>query len=120
MRQTETIHDPGNVNLTDVVKIFATRHCSFLDIPAKTATGTIAIRVTDSNDHCPTLTSSHTSLCSNKKTVYVTAVDHDHGLNGAPFTFMVVPDETQGKWEVEAVNGEAQSVDSSAGRKPGV
>lgn len=91
------------MNLTDVAVIFA----PFSDIPAKTATGTIAIKVTDSNDHCPTLTSSHTSLCSDKKTVYVTAVDHDHGPNGAPFMFTVVPDGTQGKWDVEDVNGEA-------------
>lgn len=74
-------------------------------MPAKTATGTIAIRVADSNDHCPTLISSHASLCSNKKTVYVTAVDHDYGPNSAPFTFMIVPDGTQGNWDVEAFNG---------------
>lgn len=103
MQQTGTNHYHRNVNLTDVAVIFA----PFSDMPAKTATGTIAIKVTDSNDHCPTLTSSHTSLCSDKKTVYVTAVDHDHGPNGAPFMFTVVPDGTQGKWDVEDVNGEA-------------
>lgn len=75
-------------------------------MPSKTATGTIAIQVSDSNDHCPTLNSTHSSLCSDGKTVYVTAFDEDVSPNAAPLTFRIIPDGTGGSWDVEVINGE--------------
>lgn len=74
-------------------------------MPPKTATGTIAIKVADSNDNCPILTSTHSSLCSDKKTVFVTAFDGDVDPNATPFSFNIVPEGTQGGWDVELVNG---------------
>lgn len=74
-------------------------------MPSKTATGTIAIQVGDSNDHCPTLTTSHSNVCSDEKTVYVTGFDEDASPNAAPFTFKIIPEGTQGSWDVETVNG---------------
>ncbi|KAI9523868.1 hypothetical protein NQZ68_022500, partial [Dissostichus eleginoides] len=74
------------------------------DMPSKTATGTIAIQVLDSNDHCPTLTTTHSTQCTDETTVYVTAFDEDANPNGAAFTFRVIPDGTRGSWDVEVVN----------------
>lgn len=70
-----------------------------------TATGTIGIKVTDSNDHCPTLTSTHSSLCADKKTVYVTALDEDASPNAAPFTFTIDSEGSQDSWDIEVING---------------
>ncbi|KAM6921201.1 desmoglein-2.1-like [Xenentodon cancila] len=91
---------PFLVNGAYIAKILAMTK----DMPSKTATGTIAIQVTDSNDHCPTLTSKHTSLCSDKKTVYVTGFDEDASPNAAPFTFTIIPDGTKGTWAPELIN----------------
>ncbi len=74
-------------------------------MPSKTATGTIAIQVTDTNDHCPTLTATHSDLCSDGKTVYVTGFDEDVSPNAAPFTFRIIPDGTRGSWDIEVING---------------
>lgn len=74
-------------------------------MPSKTATGTIAIQVTDSNDHCPTLTKTHSSLCSDEKTIHVTGFDEDASPNAAPFTFRVIHDGTRGSWVAEFING---------------
>lgn len=45
-----------------------TRECMvfvcFKDMPTKTATGTIALHVEDTNDNCPKLTSRYQFLCS--------------------------------------------------------
>ncbi|MGH0126768.1 UNVERIFIED_CONTAM: hypothetical protein FKN15_040422 [Acipenser sinensis] len=60
------------------------------DLPAKTATGTVAIQVEDFNDHCPTLTSTSTDMCSNDKSVIVTAVDEDADPNSVPFKYKIV------------------------------
>ncbi|KAG5849881.1 hypothetical protein ANANG_G00076390 [Anguilla anguilla] len=78
--------------------------CLTQDIPPKTATGTIALNVQDSNDHCPRLVSTHESLCTDQKSVYATALDEDAHHNSAPFEFLIVPEETTGKWDVEKVN----------------
>lgn len=78
---------------------------SLIDLPSKTATGTIAIQVEDFNDHCPTLASKVKTLCTEKDAVLVTAVDEDAPPNGSPFTFNVVPEGTKGKWTVEYFNG---------------
>lgn len=74
-------------------------------MPSKTATGTIAIQVTDTNDHCPTLTTTRTSLCADEKTINVTGFDEDNSPNAAPFTFTIVPEGTQGSWDVEVISG---------------
>lgn len=39
----------------------------FKDMPTKTATGTIAVNVEDTNDNCPRLTSRYQFLCSDTK-----------------------------------------------------
>ncbi|XP_035271404.1 uncharacterized protein LOC118226145 [Anguilla anguilla] len=78
--------------------------CLTQDIPPKTATGTIALNVQDSNDHCPRLVSTYESLCTDQKSVYATALDEDAHHNAAPFEFLIVPEETTGKWDVEKVN----------------
>ncbi|XP_014840748.1 PREDICTED: desmoglein-2-like [Poecilia mexicana] len=88
-------------------------------MPAKTATGTIAIQVTDSNDHCPTLTTTYNSLCSDKKTVYVTAFDEDVSPNAAPFTFQIIPEGTRGNWEIEVINDTTAALHSAKALWPG-
>ncbi|XP_033854960.2 desmoglein-2.1-like [Acipenser ruthenus] len=77
------------------------------DLPAKTATGTVAIQVEDFNDHCPTLTSTSTAMCSDDKSVIVTAVDEDADPNSVPFKYKIVdePEGTAQKWKVEPLNG---------------
>ncbi|CAL1593128.1 unnamed protein product [Knipowitschia caucasica] len=83
--------------------------CISEDIPSKTATGTIAIQVKDFNDHCPTLTLQEQTLCLTKNGALVNAVlvnaeDKDAFPNGPPFTFTIVPENTQGKWQVQHLN----------------
>uniref|UniRef100_A0A8C1X0J5 Si:ch73-74h11.1 n=1 Tax=Cyprinus carpio TaxID=7962 RepID=A0A8C1X0J5_CYPCA len=69
-------------------------------VPAKTATGTIALKVEDSNDHCPTLTSTYHQTCDNNKVVNITAFDGDADPNGAPYQFVLIEEESVGKWEM--------------------
>lgn len=75
------------------------------DMPSKTATGTVAIQVEDFNDHCPHLTNNTQTVCTTAEVLYVTAKDEDAFPNAAPFTFLVIPEETDGKWTVEHLNG---------------
>uniref|UniRef100_A0A3Q3RUB5 Uncharacterized LOC113128963 n=1 Tax=Mastacembelus armatus TaxID=205130 RepID=A0A3Q3RUB5_9TELE len=91
---------PFLVNGTYIAKILAITK----DMPSKTATGTIAIQVTDVNDHCPTLTTAHSSLCSDQKTVYITGFDEDVSPNAAPFTFRIIPEGSRGSWDIEIIN----------------
>ena len=74
-------------------------------MPPKTATGTIALKVQDSNDHCPRLTSTYESVCAGAKSVNVTAFDEDVYPNGDPYKFVLVEEETHGEWEMVPVNG---------------
>uniref|UniRef100_A0A671PA88 Si:ch73-74h11.1 n=1 Tax=Sinocyclocheilus anshuiensis TaxID=1608454 RepID=A0A671PA88_9TELE len=69
-------------------------------VPAKTVTGTIALKVEDSNDHCPTLTSTYHQTCDNNKVVNVTAFDEDADPNGAPYQFVLIEEESVGQWEM--------------------
>lgn len=78
--------------------------------PSVTATGTIRIKVADSNDHCPSLTSSHSSLCADHNTVYLTATDEDASPNAAPFTFKIIPEGSQGHWDMEVINGKTKQL----------
>ncbi|CDQ81186.1 unnamed protein product [Oncorhynchus mykiss] len=89
------------------------------DMPSKTATGTIAIQVQDSNDHCPMLTTTYESVCSGKHAVNATAFDEDVSPNGAPFTFTVVAEGTRGKWEIEHINGTTAVLRSTEALWPG-
>ncbi|KAJ4943542.1 hypothetical protein JOQ06_006042, partial [Pogonophryne albipinna] len=107
---------PFVVNGTYIAKILAITD----DTPSKTATGTIAIQVLDSNDHCPTLTTTHSTQCTDETTVYVTAFDEDANPNGAPFTFRVIPDGTRGSWDVEVVNKTSAALHSRDPLWPGL
>ncbi|XP_042339770.1 uncharacterized protein LOC121941115 [Plectropomus leopardus] len=89
------------------------------DMPAKTTTGTISVQVTDSNDQCPTLTTTSTSVCANSKTVYVTGIDKDVSPNAAPFSFKIVPDGTRGSWDVEVINETSAALHSHEMLWPG-
>ncbi|XP_057189773.1 desmoglein-2-like protein isoform X2 [Triplophysa rosa] len=85
------------INGTYYVKII----CITKDLPAKTATGTIAIQVEDFNDHCPILSSPSQTLCYGEHAVHVTAEDRDHYPNAEPFDFTVT---SPGSWSVQRVN----------------
>ncbi|XP_054646035.1 desmoglein-2.1-like [Dunckerocampus dactyliophorus] len=106
---------PFVVNGTYIAKILAISK----DKPPKTATGTLAIQVSDSNDHCPTLTTTHTSVCSDEKMVHVTAFDEDASPNAAPFTFRIIPDGTRGRWDVEVINETSATLYSHESLWPG-
>lgn len=87
-----------------VVK-FTIYSSALIDVPAKTATGTIALKVEDSNDQCPTLTSTYQQVCSDNKVVDVTAFDEDADPNGAPYEFVMVEEKSMGKWQMVTING---------------
>uniref|UniRef100_A0A8C2I1D4 Cadherin domain-containing protein n=1 Tax=Cyprinus carpio TaxID=7962 RepID=A0A8C2I1D4_CYPCA len=78
--------------------------CITNDVPAKTATGTIAIQVKDFNDHCPVLSRQSQTLCYEDHVVYVTAVDKDQFPNGAPFSFKLDTISTKESWSIEPLN----------------
>uniref|UniRef100_A0AAR2J712 Uncharacterized protein n=1 Tax=Pygocentrus nattereri TaxID=42514 RepID=A0AAR2J712_PYGNA len=94
---------PYVVNGTYYAKIL----CITDDMPSLTATGTIALEVEDVNDNCPTLLSTLQRVCSDVPEVNVTAVDADARPNGAPLQFLVIPEETTGKWNVKMKSDEA-------------
>ncbi|KAK2815966.1 hypothetical protein Q5P01_026433 [Channa striata] len=106
---------PFLVNGTYIAKILAITK----DMPSKTATGTIAIQVNDANDHCPTLATAHSSLCSQEKTVYVTGFDEDISPNAAPFTFRILPGGTRGRWDIEVINDTSVALHSQETLWPG-
>ncbi|XP_041646406.1 desmoglein-2-like [Cheilinus undulatus] len=81
--------------------------CITNDIPRKTATGTVAIQVEDFNDHCPTLTANIQTMCIPADSITVNAKDEDLSPNGAPFTFQIIPEGTEGKWRLEYLNDTA-------------
>uniref|UniRef100_A0A8C8DQW4 Si:ch73-74h11.1 n=1 Tax=Oryzias sinensis TaxID=183150 RepID=A0A8C8DQW4_9TELE len=107
---------PFLVNGTYIGKLLAISK----DMPPKTATGTIAIQVADSNDHCPTLSSTASTLCSDKNTVFITAFDEDAYPNAAPFSFAIVPEGTKGSWDLEVINGTTAALHSQIALWPGV
>lgn len=90
----------GNCHITLYISLFNT------DMPAQTATGTVAIQVEDFNDHCPILTTDLKTMCTPLDSVIVAAIDEDSFPNGSPFDFSVVEERTEGKWKVEHLNGE--------------
>lgn len=96
----------GNMELVDGWNAMDSL-CSFSDSSQKTATGTIAIQVEDSNDHCPTLVHPTQTVCFEENVdhvVYVTAVDGDAFPNGAPFDFKITSSTTE-QWSVERLLG---------------
>ncbi|KAL6486226.1 hypothetical protein MHYP_G00056180 [Metynnis hypsauchen] len=94
---------PYVVNGTYYAKIL----CITDDMPSLTATGTIALEVEDVNDNCPTLLSTLQHVCSDVPEVNVIAVDADAHPNGAPLQFLLIPEETTGKWNVKKKSDEA-------------
>ncbi|XP_066575693.1 desmoglein-2.1 [Amia ocellicauda] len=93
--------------------------CITKDFASETATGTITLEVEDFNDHCPRLTSTIQSLCTEDQVVYVTAEDEDADPNAAPFTFSIVPEGTKCKWMVESLNGTTAILRSKTRLWPG-
>ncbi|KAF7647869.1 hypothetical protein LDENG_00165520, partial [Lucifuga dentata] len=104
------------VNGTYFAKILAISQ----DMPQKTATGTIAIQVVDSNDHCPSLVTSYESLCSDEKLVYITGIDEDVKPNAAPFSFRIIPEGTRGNWDVQIINETTAALVSQDDLWPGM
>eukprot|EP00064_Thunnus_orientalis_P005390 superscaffoldBa00000525_g5404 len=98
---------------------FAEVLCITEDMPAKTATGTVAIQVQDFNDHCPTLTSNIQTVCTTVDAVIVNAKDEDAFPNGPPFHFDIIPEGTEGKWHVEHLNDTAAVLRSQGSVWPG-
>uniref|UniRef100_A0A3B4V411 Desmoglein-3-like n=1 Tax=Seriola dumerili TaxID=41447 RepID=A0A3B4V411_SERDU len=98
---------------------FAQVLCITEDMPGKTATGTIAIQVEDFNDHCPTLTSDIQTMCTTDDAVIVNAKDEDGFPNGPPFDFAIVPEGTEGKWQVEHLNDTAANLRTQDSMWPG-
>ncbi|CAK6969743.1 desmoglein-2.1-like [Scomber scombrus] len=99
---------------------FAEILCMTEDTPAQTATGTIAIQVEDFNDQCPTLTSKIHTICTTDDAVIVSAEDDDAFPNGPPLHFSIVPEGTEGKWQVEYLNDTAAILRSQESLWPGV
>ncbi|NXU74711.1 DSG2 protein, partial [Oreotrochilus melanogaster] len=77
------------------------------DTPKKTATGTVIIDVKDENDNCPVIVNPVQNVCSNAKSVDVTANDLDGYPNSEPFSFAVIdkPEGTAKKWIIGSRNG---------------
>ncbi|KAE8293849.1 Desmoglein-4 Cadherin family member 13 Precursor [Larimichthys crocea] len=98
---------------------FAEVLCISEDMPAKTATGTVAIQVEDFNDHCPTLTSDFQTMCTTSDSVIVNAKDEDFFPNGPPFHYVIIPEGTEGKWQVEHLNDTAAILRAQESMWPG-
>ncbi|XP_062986740.1 desmoglein-2 [Elgaria multicarinata webbii] len=77
------------------------------DFPAKTVTGTINIQVEDFNDHCPTLVTRETTVCTDAKYINITAEDRDAHPNGGPFTFSIIdePERMSDRWIIGQQDG---------------
>uniref|UniRef100_A0A8C5E0E4 Desmoglein-2-like n=1 Tax=Gouania willdenowi TaxID=441366 RepID=A0A8C5E0E4_GOUWI len=106
---------PALVNGTYFAEII----CISEDLPSQTATGTVAIQVADSNDHCPIITSDFKILCTTQNAIIVQAHDRDADPNGAPFDFILVGEGTGGEWEVEHLNDTAAIVRAQESLWPG-
>ncbi|KAK5869348.1 hypothetical protein PBY51_024072 [Eleginops maclovinus] len=107
---------PYLINGTYYAKVL----CFTEDMPAQTATGTVAIQVEDFNDNCPTLTSQIQTLCIPNDAVIVSAKDEDFSPNGSPFNFEIIPEGTQGKWQVEHYNDTAAILRAKESLWPGL
>ncbi|XP_041912962.1 desmoglein-2 [Alosa sapidissima] len=94
--------------------------CLSQDGSGRTATGTIAINVQDSNDNCPKLTSTYQNICTDSKVVYMSAIDEDFSPNGEPLHFSIISEQTTGPWETEKLNGTAVALHPVEPLWPGV
>ncbi|XP_033848026.2 desmoglein-2.1-like [Periophthalmus magnuspinnatus] len=83
------------------------------DAPYTTSTGTLALQVKDSNDNCPTLTSTLKYVCEDTHVINITGHDEDEDPNGAPLSFRVVTEKTRGNWRVQPIDGTHASLHSS-------
>ncbi|XP_029988608.1 desmoglein-2-like [Sphaeramia orbicularis] len=92
---------PYVVNGTYIAKILSLTN----DMPAKTATGTIALQVGDVNDNCPELTTTVEYICEGTAAINVTGHDDDGDPNGAPLSFSVVAEKSRWEWKVEPLDG---------------
>ncbi|XP_023671496.2 desmoglein-2-like protein isoform X1 [Paramormyrops kingsleyae] len=70
----------------------------------QSSTGTIALMVEDTNDHCPVLVKMPQTMCTDHNVIYVTAMDNDLEPNGPPFVFTIVPGSTKEALMVEQIN----------------
>ncbi|XP_062489500.1 desmoglein-2 [Pezoporus occidentalis] len=77
------------------------------DLPKKTVTGTVVIQVKDENDNCPVIVNPVQTVCSDAKSVGVTANDLDGYPNSDPFSFTVIdePEGTADNWIIGFGNG---------------
>ncbi|NXD75120.1 DSG2 protein, partial [Halcyon senegalensis] len=91
------------------------------DSPKKTVTGTVVIQVRDENDNCPVIVNSVQTVCSDVKSVAVTAHDLDGYPNSDPFSFTVIdePEGTAKKWIITSENGTSIQLAPSQNLKPG-
>ncbi|KAK2511903.1 Dsg2 [Columba guinea] len=75
--------------------------------PTKTITGTVVVQVKDENDNCPVLVNPIQTVCSDAKSVDVTARDLDGYPYSDPFSFTVIdePEGTARNWIIATRNG---------------
>ncbi|NXA33001.1 DSG2 protein, partial [Eudromia elegans] len=75
------------------------------DYPKKTVTGTVVLQVEDVNDNCPTIVDPVRTVCSDTKSIDVTATDPDSYPNSAPFSFTLIEqDGTTNQWMIGSRN----------------
>ncbi|NXD15544.1 DSG2 protein, partial [Nothocercus nigrocapillus] len=75
------------------------------DYPKKTVTGTVLLQVEDVNDNCPVIVDPVRTVCSDTKSIDVTAADPDSYPNSAPFRFTLIEqEETANKWMIGSRN----------------
>ncbi|KAJ6662160.1 hypothetical protein lerEdw1_012625 [Lerista edwardsae] len=77
------------------------------DTPSKTVTGTIAIQVENSNDHCPTIPTTMTRVCSDAQFIDFPIEDRDAHPHGGPFTVTILdqPERMSDQWVISRVDG---------------
>ncbi|NWX88842.1 DSG2 protein, partial [Nothoprocta pentlandii] len=75
------------------------------DYPKKTVTGTVLLQVEDANDNCPVIVDPVRTVCSDTKSIDVTAADLDSYPNSAPFSFTLIEQEgTTNEWMIGSRN----------------
>uniref|UniRef100_A0A4W3GDC2 Cadherin domain-containing protein n=1 Tax=Callorhinchus milii TaxID=7868 RepID=A0A4W3GDC2_CALMI len=85
------------------------------DVPSTTATGTIVLRVEDTNDNIPIIKNLQPCICDNTKSLSVTAFDPDQSPFGAPFKFTVL----DGNWKIGKTEGNTAELQSLKELWPG-
>ncbi|XP_062280149.1 desmoglein-2-like protein [Scomber scombrus] len=100
LQKTPDRESPFLVNGTYYAEILSLSN----DMPSKTATGTLALQVGDTNDNCPTLIDPIQKHCSYTEVVNIIAEDEDGDPNSAPLTFNFVDEKSMKKWRVEPLN----------------